>query len=237
MDVAVDERLVVAAAGMDFEARIAQGTGIAAVYGQNRCKFLEDLHAHARSGARGIISFGIAGGLSPGLRPGDVIVANAVITANGAFPVCAEWTKSLQHSLPHAHRLPVFGADAPVLTPLEKEALWSRTGAGAVDMESGAAAEVAALYDLPYAALRVVLDPAGRAIPLSALAGARQDGKTDAMAVIRALMRRPGDLHGLLRLAGDSRKANRALLRSRQALGPLLGFGLLQAGEFALNME
>ncbi len=231
------EKPVVVAAGMDFEARIAQGAGISVVYGQNRCKYIEVLHTHAKSGACGIISFGIAGGLSPHLRPGDIVVANAAITAKGSFPACPAWARSLLGHLPQAHHLPVFGADAPVLTTLEKECLWKGTGAGVVDLESGTAAEVAALYDLPYAALRIVLDPSTRAVPLSALAGARDDGKTDALAVIRALIKRPKDLPGLLRLAGDSRKANQSLLRSRQALGPLFGFGLFQPGKLALDVE
>jgi adenosylhomocysteine nucleosidase len=90
---------------------------------------------------------------------------------------------------------------------------------------------------VPFAVLRVVLDPAQRAIPLSALAGARHDGETDPMAVLKALMKRPGDLLGLLRLAGDTRTASSALRRSRQALGPFLGFFPLQTAELALNVS
>jgi len=171
------------------------------------------------------------------LRPGDVVVANAVITAGGTFRTCPEWSKSLLKSLPLALHLPVFGSEVPIITALEKEALWSATGAVAVDMESGPVAAAAAHYGLPYTVLRVVLDPAHRAIPLSALAAAREDGKTDGKAVLRSLMRRPRDFHGLMRLARESRKANRALFRSRQALGPLLGFARLEAGELALNVE
>ncbi|MGO9459075.1 MAG: phosphorylase [Rhodomicrobium sp.] len=237
MKAAVNRKPVLVAAGMDFEARVAQGPGVTVVYGQNRRKYREDLHRHVREGVRGLISFGVAGGLSPSLRPGEIIVATAVITRSGAFPTCPEWSKSLLKSIPHALHLPVFGSEAAVMTAVEKAALWSTAGAAAVDMESGPVAEVAAEYGLPYTVLRAVLDPAHRAIPQSALAGARDDGKTDGLAVLRSLMRRPHDFPGLIRLAGDSRKANRALFRSRQALGPLFGFGLLETGELALDME
>src|SRR5208282_5242194 len=81
MDAIVNEKRVVAAAGMDFEARLAQGPGISVVYGQSRCKYRADLHAYAQAGVCGFISFGVAGGLSPSLLPGDVVVASAVITA------------------------------------------------------------------------------------------------------------------------------------------------------------
>jgi adenosylhomocysteine nucleosidase len=230
-----DANPVVAAAGMDFEARTAHGPGVVVVYGQTRPNYLQELHRKVRSGARGLISFGIAGGISPGLRPGDVIVANAVITAGGTFSTSTIWSKSLLQALPHAHYMPIFGVEAPVLTVLEKEALWSATGAGTVDMESGAAAEVAAHHELPFAALRVVLDPAHRPIPLSAIAGARADGKTDAGAVLRSLMRRPQDFRGLLRLGSDARIATRSLFRCRQSLGPFLG--LLDTVELPLNVE
>jgi len=222
---------------MDFEARIAQGKGAIVVYGQNRRQFREDLHRHVRNGVRGLISFGIAGGLAPDLRPGDVIVGNAVVTADGTIRTSMDWSKSLLDHLPHARHLPVFGADAPILTVSAKESLWLKTGAVAVDTESGAVAEAASHYGLPYAVLRVVLDPADRSVPQSALAGAAEDGTIDAGAIVKSLMRRPRDLKDLLRLAGDSRKANRALLRSRQALGPLFGFRLLETGELTLNME
>ncbi len=237
MDAIVNVKPVVAAAGLGFEARIAEGPGVKVVFGQSRDKYREYLHNYAISGACGFISFGVAGGLSPGLRPGDVVVASAVITAGATSLTCPDWSKSILKAVPGARHMPVFGAEAPVMSVLEKEALWDATGAGAVDMESGPVAEVAAHYGLPFTVLRVVLDPSHRALPPSALLGAREDGKTDPMAVVKSLMSRPGDLPGLLRLAEDTRKASRALLRSRQALGPFLGFFFLETAELALHME
>lgn len=232
------KQAVLVGAGMDFEARLAEGPGIVVVYGQNRCKYREDLHKHARNGARGIISFGVAGGLSPHLQPGNVVVASSVITARGASRTSVDWSGYLLEAIPNAHHVPIFGAEAPAVTILEKEALWSTTGAGAVDMESGPIADIAAHYCLPFAVLRVILDPSDRAIPPSALAGAREDGTTDAKAVIKALVKRPQDFPALMRLADDNRKANDALVRSRHALGPVFGFGgLLPAGRAAYPLK
>ncbi len=237
MDAIVNVKPVVVAAGLGFEARIAEGPGVKVVFGQSRDKYRQYLHSYAQSGACGFISFGVAGGLSPSLRPGEVVVASAVITAGATSRTCPDWSQSILKAVPGARHMPVFGAEAPVMSVLEKEALWNATGAGAVDMESGHVAEIAAHYGLPFTVLRVVLDPAHRALPLSALAGTREDGNTDPMAVIISLMRRPGDLPGLLRLADDTRKASRALLRSRQAMGPFLGFLSLNTVELALNVE
>src|SRR5256885_9970689 len=46
-----------------------------------------------------------------------------------------------------------------------KAALRLETGAAAVDMESHIAAAYAAEFELPFAALRVISDPASRALP------------------------------------------------------------------------
>ncbi len=235
MNALFDIKPVVAAAGLGFEARIAQGPGVKVVYGQRRDCYLKNLHNHAKSGVSGFISIGVAGGLSPALRPGDVVVASAVVTASGTSNTCPDWSRSILKAIPGAHHVTVFASEETVTSVLDKQALWDTTGAAAVDMELGLAAEVAAYYGLPFAVLRVVLDPAHRAVPRSALAGARDDGETDPLAVLRALVKRPGDLPGLLRLAGDTRKASQALLSSRQALGPFLGFFPLQAAELALN--
>jgi hopanoid-associated phosphorylase len=228
---------VLAAAGLGFEARIAQGPGVKVVFGQSREKFVASLHKQARAGISGIISIGVAGGLCPRLRSGDVLVASAIMDANGVRKTCPEWSKSIRKAIPNAYHQPIVASNETITSAADKEALWAGTGAWAVDMESGVAAGVAAQYGVPFAALRVVLDPAHRAVPPSALAGASEDGETDPISVIKSLIKRPGDLPGLLRLAGDTRKASLALLRSRQALGPFLGFFPLETVEFALNME
>ena len=52
--------------------------------------------------------------------------------------------------------------------------LHQQTGAIAVDMESHVVADAAARHGVPVAAIRVVIDPAERTIPRSALAGTRR---------------------------------------------------------------
>ena len=104
------------------------------------------------------------------------------------------------------------------MTQADKQALASATGALAVDMESHIAARLAAAHGLPFAALRVICDPAGRAIPPAAIAGMREDGGTDLGAILRALLRDPGQLPAMIRLAGDARTAFSFLARCRRAL-------------------
>ena len=110
MNAIFDIKPVVAAAGLGFEARIAQGPGVKVVYGQSRDEYRKYLHNHAKCGVSGFISIGVAGGLSPRLRPGDVVVASAVITASGISSTCRDWSKSILSAIPGAHHMPVFAS-------------------------------------------------------------------------------------------------------------------------------
>jgi hopanoid-associated phosphorylase len=231
-----DDAPVIVAAGMEFEARIAKGPGARVHYGQNRLRYVVELDALARGRVRGIVSFGVAGGLSPALKPGDIVVASSVITAKQTYETHPRWVHSLKKALPDAvFGEPVFAAEDTVSTVFEKEALWKGTGAVAVDVESGIGAAAAERYGLPFAVLRVIIDPAHRTIPTSAAAGVREDGSTDALAVLRSLMKRPAEIREIARLAGDSRRANKSLLRCRKALGPF--FSLLDPLELPLNVK
>ncbi|MEQ8698178.1 MAG: phosphorylase, partial [Bauldia litoralis] len=91
-----------------------------------------------------------------------------------------------------------------------------------VDMESHAVAEVADRAGVPFVAIRAIGDPASRAIPRAALAGLGPDGRTHALPVLAALMRRPGDFRAIWRLAQDTNKALAALRKIGPRVADLL---------------
>jgi adenosylhomocysteine nucleosidase len=108
--------------------------------------------------------------------------------------------------------------------------LRERTGAAAVDMESHLAAAVASACALPFAACRVIIDPADRPLPAAALIALRRDGTLDVARVLASLVRSPRQLPALMRTALDARAARAALLRGRRLLSAGLcfpDFGLL----------
>ena len=218
--------------GLAAEARIAAGAGVSVLAGGgDGVRLARDLDALCLdligTAKSGVISFGVAGGLAPGLAPGAVCVADGIVTPDGAFlETDAGWTSRLAASLAatQATRGRFAAADAPVAGVAAKAALHGRTGALVVDMESHVAARAAALHGLPFAALRVVTDPAGRALPHAASVGMRADGRVDLAAILASLARDPRQLPGLIRTGLDARSAFAALLRCRQLLGP--GFGL-----------
>ena len=70
----------------------------------------------------------------------------------------------------------IVGAEEIILHPRDKVALHKETGATAVDMESHIAAAYAASVGLPFAALRVINDPASRSLPALALNALKPNG-------------------------------------------------------------
>ena len=215
---------VLAVTGLTAEARIVAGNGTVTVAGGgDAARLAQLLGERLETGARAVISFGIAGGLAAGLRPGTIVVANAILAGDARWPTDPLWRRALQAALPQAVAGDLIGVDAAVADAAAKARLKAGTGALAVDMESHVAARLAARYEVPFVAVRVVADPAARSLPRAALVGMRPDGGTDIPAVLGALLRRPADLPGLIRTAFDAQAAFRALKACRTALGGTLG--------------
>jgi hopanoid-associated phosphorylase len=228
-DVAVERSrcTVVAFVGLAFEARIAAGPGVHVV-----CRTAgNELEAVAETavsrGYRGMISFGVAGGLAAHLRAGDWVVASAIRESNGAHSnrsTDAVWSRRLLSLIGRAVHAPIVGVDTPVAEPAKKRELHRATGAAAVDMESHLMARVAAEHKLAFAAVRVVVDPAHREVPSAALLNMRPDGRADTRAVMRDVIARPSQLSPLARIAMDAFAARAQMLRVRRLLGPSFGF-------------
>lgn len=115
----------------------------------------------------------------------------------------------------------LLGATRIVAARNAKAELHRRTGAAAVDLESGAVAAVAQRLGRPFLALRAVADPAGFALPPAALVGIDSAGRTALLPVLLSILRRPGQLADLVRLAHHSRRALDALARAAPALRDL----------------
>jgi hopanoid-associated phosphorylase len=171
-----------------------------------------------------VLSFGIAGGLAEDFTPGDLVLAEAIVTETRIYPADPHWLASLAAKIPQARRGKIAGVDAPVGSIEAKLRLHKKHGAVAVDMESHGAARFAAAANLPFVALRAIADPHLRALPQAALVGMKPDGSPDIAAVIKALARQPSQLAGLIRTALDARAGMGALFRSRRLLGASFGF-------------
>jgi len=213
---------VVAVTSLAREAFVARGSGVSVVCSQG-ARLGAALHAAIHPGVSGIISFGISGGLHPELVSGNWIVASAVRYRDRVIETDSKWRHELYKRLPGAVLADIVGSDAMVPTPSEKSHLHRTTGAFAVDMESHLAAEVAAAHQIPFAACRVIIDAAHRALPSAAGLALDSNGSVNVFAVMRSVLQSPSQLPDLFRAAFDACIAERALRKGRKQLGP--GFG------------
>jgi adenosylhomocysteine nucleosidase len=223
----------VAVTGLAFEARIVAGPGVTVVCGGGQVQLRRSLEIAIRQGCRGILSFGIAGGLAPHLKPGSCIVARDIIADAARYTSDKSWAHSLiemvRGTTPRRAALrdvsfgDIAGSDVPLTSAHAKRKLHEKTGAVAVDMESHVAARIAAEHRLPFAAFRVITDPSHRGLPPAALVATAANGAVDLQAVARSLIRHPKQVPTLFRLALDSWAARQALVPSRRFLGPNLG--------------
>jgi hopanoid-associated phosphorylase len=225
---------VIAVTGLKAEAKLAAGPQVCVIAsGGDGARLRRELEEATASRGSAIISFGVAGGLAPGLAPGALLVARSIIAYGERFDADPAWSLALAKVL-DAALVDFAGVDAPVADSAGKQALYRKTGAHAVDMESHIAAKVAADRNVPFAALRVIVDPAERRVPHAALAAMRPDGDIAFGALIRSLLADPGQIPQLIRAAHDARMAFKALLRSRNMLA--VGFGLPNLGKLVLDM-
>ena len=223
----------VAVTGLAFEARIVAGPGVTVVCGGGKVQLRRSLESAIRQGCHGILSFGIAGGLAPHLKPGSCIVARHIISENGRYASDSGWAQSLMDmvtgEIPRRAALrdvsfgDIAGSDVPLASTHAKRKLHEKTGAVAVDMESHVAARIAAEHRVPFAAFRVITDPSHRALPPAALVATTAEGAVDFHAIMRSLIRHPKQVPTLFRLALDSWAARQALVPGRRFLGPNLG--------------
>jgi hopanoid-associated phosphorylase len=213
--------MIVAVCGMGREARIAAGADVMTVVGGSSGRLRERLES-ALAGARGVISIGIAGALAPQLRPGDVVVAAAVVARGEYLAGDSKWSARLIAHLPGAVLAPISGTNALVATAAEKARLFDATGAYATDMESHIAAEIAQSRGLPFAGLRIVADAATSDLPACASVALTPDGKVNLPAVLGSVVKRPGQIPQIMRMARESNAAFAALFRCRALLGDRL---------------
>jgi adenosylhomocysteine nucleosidase len=220
-----DLRPVLIVTGLVQEARIAAGPGMTVICSSSDPRQLRSLLASFDPlSVRGVISFGVAGGLDPALNSGDVVVATEVMAGDSRWKAAAALSEELIAGAglgrQRVIRAGLAGVEQVVTAQAGKAALRSQTGAAAVDMESHIAAAYAADASLPFAALRVISDPATRALPTLATSAIKANGDIDLRKILRGVARNPLSIRALY---ATGRDFNRALRSLRGCRGFLLG--------------
>ena len=214
---------VIVATGFTREARTIVDTGVVAITGGGVAANLERALSAAASGAAGIISFGLTGGLADGLRIGDWVIGDRL---TGAVEVAtdAAWTKALTKRLPNA-RIGAFFADGRMIdTVEEKRALGRRHDALAVDMESHVAAKVAQAHALPFAIVRIVSDEVAHLLPHAITVSMRPDGGLHTAAMLRSLATNPRQLGDVTKTMASFARGFAGLKAGARLLHPRMAF-------------
>ncbi len=168
-----------------------------------------------RFGSGGIIFSGVAGGLDPALKVGDLVIATETIQHDygallrgefevyraGALPfppfrgplsyranagMIAAARGAFADS-PDTHFGPILTGDSYLACGATRERLFARFGGRAVDMESGAVAQVAEAFGAPWLIIRALSDLAGEDSHLDFQSFVNDAARKAAAAVLRAL--------------------------------------------------
>lgn len=206
--------------GMVSEARLLKGVECAVISGGGDVEATRrKIDSLIAGGATHLVSFGIAGALDPSLQPGDLLLATQVVMPDGAVvETDATWREQIAAKIDSARLASIAGASAAVATAVAKASLFRSSGAAAIDMESHHVATAAQHHKLPFIVIRAIADTAVDELPPAALVGLNKEGRPAIGAVLLSLIRNPFQLPALLRLAGRSNIALKALLRCRAGL-------------------
>jgi adenosylhomocysteine nucleosidase len=185
--------------------------------------------ALADSGATALATFGVAGALEAGLRCDTLLCPERVLDDNGnVYTPDPDWRASLLQRLASARlSVPETGSllsmPVPLLTAALKIAAHDRYAAAAVDMESAAVAAVARDRNLPFLALRAIVDEVDDTIPCALHESVDAWGRPRPLKLIVALSRHPSLLTYLPGLHSRMQQATGALHAAVSATGPTLG--------------
>ncbi len=205
------------------------------VSGANAQRARQEAERLAGLGARVLVSFGVSGGLSRDLAPGDLVLGRDVVEAGSStrYQAALTLTHSVLARLEGNERAvamgSVLGSDTLIDGPGMKKKLAKAHAALAVDMESHAVAQVAAERDVPLVVFRAIADPVTRALPQSAQHAVAPDGSIRPLDVLRASLARPAEIVDLIRLGTDSRAGHKALRGGARHLIPAL-LGIMHVG-------
>jgi adenosylhomocysteine nucleosidase len=174
-----------------------------------------------RFAPQALVSFGFAGGLAPGLAPGTIVIGTEVVCEDGVgqWPMASRDLVEQFRAAAVAEELPtqqgklVTSRDI-VADSAAKADLREKSGAWAVDMETLGIVEASHEADLPWVAVRAIVDSVSDTLPPACLWTLRADGHVATRRLLWLMCRSPLVLRHIVRLAGATALARRHLSKA-----------------------
>jgi adenosylhomocysteine nucleosidase len=142
------------------------------------------------------------------------VIPRELISSDGArYAACRAWREQVAAAISALRAVSegnLLTSAHAIETPADKAAAFRGTGAAAVDMESAAVAEIAAKHNLPFIAVRVIVDTAADMLPRAVVAASRA-GRVHFARLLGGLILAPREIVSLIRLAQRYRIAMRSL--------------------------
>lgn len=200
--------------GLTEESNILNGPQNAVVVssGGNIATLTARLEAAISAGCDRVLSFGTCGALNPQLEAGQMV------TARGFGAGDDKWWLSLA-SAASAKLVVVTSSTATLTTPAEKAALFARSKADVVDLETIPALRIALAHGLPAAMLRAVSDTSTQDIPPAAIASISKTGGLNLAGMFASLAEDDEQWGAFERLAESSSLAFNALALALADIG------------------
>lgn len=168
---------------------------------------LEAIERLRSKGAKKILSFGCAAGLSPEVKVGDIVIPEKVWVDGKLIPVHA----GLRHPFMRGIDATVWEgnlAHTPTIlsTHTGKYGYFQKTKCVAADMESG----ILAKSGIPFAVLRVVCDDHSTDLPKAACIPLK-DGKPNLPAILFSVLKNPFQIKGLIQVGKQAAVAQKSV--------------------------
>ncbi len=225
MDLQKSLRTMALAAATDFEVRQikralnspqATGDALTVVPVGVACREISD--DYFKSSCLGIVSIGFAGALDPALSPGACLAPRRIVTTDQtSYEVDPDLRQIIAACVPSGVTDTPLLHTARLLSSIkDKQHAYEQSNCSACDMESGILAELAQRLSIPFACLRVVLDPATAPLPYS-IASFSNPGWTTADFLLSTVLR-PRELPATVAILRHTATASRTLRRVTKEL-------------------
>ncbi|MEJ2033280.1 MAG: phosphorylase [Deltaproteobacteria bacterium] len=204
----------------EWQPNICLCSGVGPARAEAACQWL------IAQGVTDLVLLGVAGGLHPDLRPGDLVVADAAVDVDEEGVGCVvlsdrDQARQIYTALAFAGLKIRLGrivtVSRPVRSSAEKANLYKRYRALTVDMESAAVLRTARAAGVPVRILRAVCDPADQCLPEAVARGVAANGRRRPGYIARKLLTDPSLLLPLWRANKEMGAALKSLKRAWQA--------------------